>query len=69
MINEFLKTYKDGHEVFLNDSERDEIVEEIQRLNNIINEIKKYFEDLEIFAPSRDIKYDILDIIDGSDKE
>lgn len=42
---------------------------EIERLNNIINEIKEYFEDLEIFAPSRDIKYDILDIIDGSDKE
>lgn len=43
--------------------------EEIERLNNIINEIKEYFEDLEIFAPSRDIKYDILDIIEGSDKE
>lgn len=47
----------------------DEEEREIERLNNIINEIKKYFEDLEIYAPSRDIKYDILDIIEGSDKE
>ena len=37
--------------------------------DNVINEIKEYFEDLEIFAPSRDIKYDILDIIEGDDKE
>lgn len=42
---------------------------EVERLNNIIKEIKDYFEDLEIFAPSRDIKYDILDIIEGRDKE
>lgn len=42
---------------------------EVERLNNIISEIKEYFEDLEIFAPSMDIKYDILDIIEGSDKE
>lgn len=42
---------------------------EIEKLNNIVNKIKKYFEDLEIFVPSRDIKYDILDIIEGSDKE
>lgn len=34
MIQNFLETYKDGHEVFLNDKERDEIIEYIKSLEN-----------------------------------
>lgn len=64
---EFLDELKDRvHELY---DENHKLKEEVEKINNIINEIKEYFEDLEIFAPSRDIKYDILDIIDGSDKE
>lgn len=35
MINEFLKTYKDGGMVYLDPTERDRIVEEINRLKGI----------------------------------
>ena len=35
MINEFLKTYKDGGMVYLDPTERDRIVEEINRLKRI----------------------------------
>lgn len=35
MINEFLKTYKDGGMVYLDPTERDCIVEEINRLKTI----------------------------------
>lgn len=36
MVERFLKTYKDGHEVFLNDDERDEIIEYIFHLFSLI---------------------------------
>jgi hypothetical protein len=35
LINEFLKTYKDGGMVYLDPTERDRIVEEINRLKRI----------------------------------
>ena len=38
--------------------------EENEQLHSIIKEVREYFDDLEIFAPSRDIKYDILEILD-----
>lgn len=41
-----------------------QLAREYEKLENIIKEVREYFDDLEIFAPSRDIKYDILEILD-----
>lgn len=72
MIEEFLKTYKDGHEVFLNDKERDEIAEEIKRLRGIIEEAEEYIEIIqynEIYGVKEKDYLTLLDILKGSDKE
>ena len=44
MIERFLKTYKDGFEVYLNPSEKDQIIEEIEKLkkqNKMLKEAVK----------------------------
>lgn len=63
LIETFLKSYKDGNEVYLSDKERDEIVEEIERLHSIIEEVREYIENA--FATGEEIfKVEILEILE-----
>lgn len=75
MIEKFLSTYKDGFEVYLSPSEKDQIIEEIERLNNIINELEKtllewheYWEDNDEYHWQYKNAYDYLQELKGSGK-
>ena len=78
---EFMKSYKDGGMVYLDSYEKDEIIEEmkrqkeeIERLNNIINELEKWLKE-EMKDKITDIYVEYQFILNkikklkGSDKE
>ena len=63
MIIKALNMYGRVHETW-------ELLEEIERLNNIIKEIREYIETLNEYGIGKNAKKELLEILDkGSDKE
>ena len=61
--------YEHDSEIMLNWKDIKLVLEEIERLNNIIKEVREYIEALNEYGIGKNAKKELLEILDKVDKE